>query len=922
MPKTGIDAIGDAPWGTHFCLLYKNPQELTEILVAYFKAGLENNEVCMWISSPPLAGESVESALRKAVPRYDQYRKRNQIQILPHTEWYHRENVINLRIGLQGWLEKIELALSQGYKGLRVAGDSSWIEKEHWEIFVDYEAAVNETIGNRPFLSLCTYPLGKCTVPEILDLIRNHIFSLIHNENGLELIESSGQKLRLAERTAELQAESSARRKSQETLEEQSRFLEAFFRYSINPLVFLDKHFNFIRVNQAYAWACQREPEEFIGHNHFEFYPNAENQAIFEEVVRSKTPYVASAKPFSFPDHPEWGETFWDWTLVPVLKADEEVDFLFFALKDVTRAKRAEDSLRSSYNYSRGLLEASLDPLVTISTNGKITDVNKATELATGVSRSRLIGSNFSDYFTDPQKANDGYQRVFEEGLVRDYPLTIRHVSGAATDVFYNATVYRNDAGQIQGVFAAARDITELKAAERRRDFTNALLKLFAEKSSRKEYLDSVLKVVRDWSGCQALGIRIVEADQRIPYGSFFGFSRDFLKLEENLSLQTHDCLCIRAITGKFENQDSGIVTAAGSFRCDNGRNFVGRLPAQEQDAYRGHCIKFGFTSLSVIPIKYRDQILGAIHLADSREAFFSPATVEFLESISPLIGEAIHRFNAEEELTKYRGHLEELVRQRTKELEAANAQLQTEITERRIADENLRHTAEELVRSNRDLEQFAYVASHDLQEPLRAVSGYIQLLQQRYTDNLDEKAQQYIEGAIDGAVRMQRLITDLLAFSRVGTRGHTIELTNLSQALDSALENLRVGIREAEATISSDPLPALNVDSTQISQLFQNLIGNAIKFRSERAPEIHIGARKLQQDWLFSVKDNGIGIDPQYAERIFMIFQRLHTRRKYAGTGIGLAICKKIVERHGGKIWVESAPGEGACFYFTIPAE
>ena len=374
--------------------------------------------------------------------------------------------------------------------------------------------------------------------------------------------------------------------------------------------------------------------------------------------------------------------------------------------------------------------------------------------------------------------------------------------------MLYNATVYRNDAGQIQGVFAAARDITELRAAERRRDFTNALLKLFAQKPSLKEYLDSVLHVIQDWSGCQALGIRIVDANQKIPYGSFHGFSQDFLKLEDNLSLASDDCLCIRAITRKFEDQDGGIVTAGGSFRCDNGRNFVDRLPAEEQAVYRGHCMKFGFTSLTVIPINYRDQILGAIHMADSREAFFSPSTVEFLESISPLIGEAIHRFNAEAELAKYRGHLEELVQQRTMELEAANTQLQTEIAERRIADENLRRAAEDLARSNRDLEQFAYVASHDLQEPLRAVSGYIQLLQQRYADKLDEKALQYIDGAVDGAIRMQTLITDLLAFSRVGTRERTIAWTDLSTALASALENLRVGIREADAKISSDPLP------------------------------------------------------------------------------------------------------------------
>jgi len=708
--------------------------------------------------------------------------------------------------------------------------------------------------------------------------------------------------------------------KTQDIANEQARFLESFFQHSINPLVFLDKNFNFIRANQAYAKACRKNPEDFIGHNHFEFYPDAENQALFEEVVRTKVPHVASAKPFTFPDHPEWGETYWDWTLAPVLGPTGEVEYLFLALKDVTRARRAEEELRSAYSYSRSLLEASLDPLVTINTEGKITDVNKATELATGVARERLIGRSFSDYFTDPQKANDGYQRVFEKGLVRDYPLTIRHVSGSTTDVLYNATLYRNDAGRIQGVFAAARDITELKAAARRRDFTTALLKLFAQKTSLKEYLDSVLQVIRDWAQCQALGIRIVDSDKKIPYGSCHGFSQDFLKLESNLSLASNNCLCIRAIARKFEDQDSGILTSGGSFLCNNGPDFVSRLSVEDQAVYRGHCIKFGFTSLSVIPITYRDQTLGAIHMVDSRESFFSTETIEFLESIAPLIGEAIHRFRAEEELARYRGRLEELVQQRTAELEAANAHLQKEIAERGIADENLRRTAEELSRSNRDLEQFAYVASHDLQEPLRAVSGYIQLLQQRYADKLDEKALQYIEGAVDGAARMQRLITDLLAFSRVGTRERTVQWTDLSKILESTLENLKVGIREANATITCDPLPKLNVDSTQIAQLFQNLIGNAIKFRSKETPKIHIGARKHPDTWLFSVEDNGIGIDPQYTERIFMIFQRLHTRRKYPGTGIGLAICKKIVERHGGKIWVESTPEKGSTFYFTLP--
>jgi len=361
-------------------------------------------------------------------------------------------------------------------------------------------------------------------------------------------------------------------------------------------------------------------------------------------------------------------------------------------------------------------------------------------------------------------------------------------------------------------------------------------------------------------------------------------------------------------------------VTAGGSFLCDNVADFIQQLPPGQQEHYRRSCVNCGFASLAVIPIRYRDQVTGAIHIADRRPAFFTPATIEFLESLAPLVGEAIHRFRAEAELSRYRDRLEELVGQRTRELEAANEQLQSEITERRRAEESLRNTAEELARSNRDLEQFAYVASHDLQEPLRAVAGYVELLQHRYQGKLDEKALQFIAGATDGAARMQKLITDLLSFSRLGTQKKRFERTDLAAALHMALTGLRVSIEEAGATITSDPLPVLQVDATQISQLFQNLIGNAIKFRSGRPPEIHVGAKKEPGRWLLSVRDNGIGFEPQYSERIFLIFQRLHTRRQYPGTGVGLAVCKRIVERHGGTIWADSKPGQGSIFFFTLP--
>jgi PAS domain S-box-containing protein len=237
------------------------------------------------------------------------------------------------------------------------------------------------------------------------------------------------------------------------------------------------------------------------------------------------------------------------------------------------------------------------------------------------------------------------------------------------------------------------------------------------------------------------------------------------------------------------------------------------------------------------------------------------------------------------------------------------------------IVDITERKRAElELKRSNEELEQFAYVASHDLQEPLRMVSSYVQLLARRYEGRLDEDADEFIGYAVEGAIRMKALINDLLAFSRVGTRARESLPISLNDIFNEAVSNLEVAIQESGASITHDPLPEVNADSVQMLQLMQNLIGNALKFHGEAVPHIHVGARAQEGGWLFFVRDNGIGIDPKFSDRIFVIFQRLHNRDEFPGTGIGLAISRKIVERHGGRIWVESKPGTGATFFFTLP--
>ena len=267
---------------------------------------------------------------------------------------------------------------------------------------------------------------------------------------------------------------------------------------------------------------------------------------------------------------------------------------------------------------------------------------------------------------------------------------------------------------------------------------------------------------------------------------------------------------------------------------------------------------------------------------------------------------------SANERLVEANERLEARVEERTASLLRLNDELEARVTERTT----------ELVRSNLVLQQFAYVASHDLQEPLRMVTSFVQLLEKNYKGQLDEKADRWIDHAVSGSTRMQTLINDLLAYSRVGSHGKEFRACETQAALSLALENLQLAISETHAEVTFDALPIVEGDEVQLISLFQNLLENAIKYRGGQSPRIHVSARLEGRDWLFSVRDNGIGIAAEFSERIFIIFQRLHSRKTYPGTGIGLALCKRIVEWHAGCIWLEPEQGEGATFCFTLPAK
>ena len=275
--------------------------------------------------------------------------------------------------------------------------------------------------------------------------------------------------------------------------------------------------------------------------------------------------------------------------------------------------------------------------------------------------------------------------------------------------------------------------------------------------------------------------------------------------------------------------------------------------------------------------------------------------------------------FHAEEVLARVNTHL--ALRNMQRQLQERNEALQREVRERQRAEQVLAERSRELARSNAELERMAYVASHDLQEPLRMVASYVQLLERRYMGQLDADAHEFIGFAVDGARRMQALIDDLLTISRVDTKGRPLQRIDLGESLYAALRSLRICIDERHAQVHAGPLPAVLGDAAQLTQVFQNLLSNAVKFCQDGAPRVEISARRDGALWRICVRDNGIGVPEEHRERIFGMFQRLHGRREYAGTGIGLAICQKVVERHGGTIWVEAAQGGGSAFMFTLQA-
>ncbi|HEY4742606.1 MAG TPA: PAS domain S-box protein [Candidatus Acidoferrales bacterium] len=618
------------------------------------------------------------------------------------------------------------------------------------------------------------------------------------------------------------------------------------------------------------------------------------------------------------------------------------------------------ESKESGAKY-RGLLEAAPDAMVVVDQSGGIVLLNVQAEKQFGYHRDELLGQKVKNIIPEgfaERLIADGTRSAAEalaQQIGTGLELTGRRKDGSEFPIEIMLSPLESAEGIL--VTAAIRDISVRKAAEKH------LAQMEGRYRGLLEAAPDAMVVVNQGGEIVLLN---VQAEKQ------FGYSRDELVGKKVKSLipegfaerliaddlrTAADALAQQIGTGlelighrkngsefpieimlsPLESAEGILVTAA--IRDISVRKAAEKHLAQMEGRYRG---LLEAAPDAMVVVNQGGEIVLLNVQAEKQFGYRRDELVgQKMKSLIPegfaerLIADALR--SAEDALAQQIGTGIELIARRKdgsdfpieimlSPLESAEGILVTaairDITARKAGEANLLVKVQELKRSNEELGQFAYIASHDLQEPLRMVASYTQLLSRRYKGKLDADADEFISFAVDGASRMQRLIQDLLAYSRVGTKGKDLLNTSSEEALQQALINLRGAIEESSALVTHDPLPAVMADEMQLVQLFQNLVGNAIKYQNPGTPRIHVSAvRSVGKKWIFSVKDNGLGIDPQYFERIFGMFQRLHKREEFAGTGIGLAICKKIVERHGGSISVESRPGQGATFRFSLAA-
>ncbi len=675
--------------------------------------------------------------------------------------------------------------------------------------------------------------------------------------------------------------------------------LSSIMENTRTQLAYLDRDFNFVKVNTAYAEGSGYPASELIGKNHFELFPHQENKEIFKKVRDTGEAIEFRAKPYEFPGRPQLGVTYWDWTLIPVKDDAGHVLGLVFSLQDVTqnvRDSQERERLLTEIQNQRLFMErlmkvAPVGIAVVRGAHHRYEFVNPAYQSIPGTPDTPMVGHTIAEVF--PEVAARGALGLVEEVYRTGKTVSIREYSASVgpgrENTYWNVdnVPLFNVSGDIDGVLIMAIEITDI--VQGRKNMESLLARDEAILESMTEGL-VIFDLMGNVLNMNAAALRMHGFEQVKQARKHMNeYLENFqLLYPDNRPMPLEEWPVSRVLNGEtFTNFEAKL------HRVDTGSKMI---------------CNYGGT-----PVKNKDGnvILGILTLSD-----------------------ITRRKAMENELREAHDDLELRVKSRTAQLEKANEKLEIEIKDRTRAEEKLKIYTGKLELSNRELQDFAFVASHDLQEPLRKILAFGDRLKLKYDGELGEDGKDYLQRMQNAAARMRNLINALLDYSRVNTRARPFEAVDLNTVLKNVTSNLETVIEQNAAHIEIGELPVIEAEPFQMEQVFQNLVGNALKFRRpDAAPHVKISAKVGEEETKnmksrsttnkichIYVEDNGIGFEEKYLDRIFVPFQRLHARHEYEGTGIGLAICRKIIERHAGTIDAKSTPGKGTQFVLTLP--
>ncbi len=647
--KTGIDLLGDVPWGTHFCQFYRTRGDLTDILVPYFKAGLENNELCMWITSEPLRVNEATDQLGKVVDNLADYVAAGQIEILDASQWYTRSGRFNSSEVLQGWVDKEKKALEKGFDGLRLTGNTFWLESEDWDNFREYEEAINNVIGNHRMLALCSYSLERCGAVEVIDVLNNHQFGLIRKEGNWDIIESSQHK----------QAEE-ARRESEHRL-------VSFMNSATDGFYLYDSEFNLLMANAKALDMLRITEKDAIGKHMLELSPRLKDTNRWEMYKK----VLETGDPLFMQDVialPEFGELYLD---VRAFKVSNGIGII---VSDITDRKWGEEALREAETELKHTIE--VVPGIIAKANahtGYFTHCNPALSRMLGFSSEEFLARPFIE-FVHPDDRQSTINEV--EKQLKSSPVARFENRYICKDGAYKWLEWRATAADEKGVvYAAATDITERKQAGESVRLTNEILQILNRHTTIESILKEFVETVKNFAGCSAVAIRLLDEKGNIPYQAHDGFSHEFYESESPLSINVDQCMCINVIKGIADPKHS-YYTEGGSFYMNGTTSFLATVSEEEKGKTRNVCNAYGYESVALVPIRLVHEILGLIHIGDTRENMVPLSMVETMERVAQQLGSAIQHIRAEQEVKKAKEELEVRVEERTAELNESTKQL------------------------------------------------------------------------------------------------------------------------------------------------------------------------------------------------------------------------------------------------------